>query len=171
MTNNTDIPVFNIPRLRYDLYLLAAMLTADAHLADKEHISVLSAEHFYGEAVRLLILTATFVRQILDIGDESGVAEMPVGKYYNDFPHNKQGKNLSFRMACNRIIHAKGIWLHDTRDLSTDKFQGVAVHTGTIIIDSDVREHRRALLDGDAYIRSCIMLCNDRPVEVDRADS
>ena len=163
--NGTD-PIFSIPLLRRDLYLLAALLEADARLTEKGHVASVVDEHYEGEAMHLLISIALFVRQMLDIeGPEYRVAGQTVGRHYEDYPDTGKEEAVPLRMACNKIIHARRIWLYNTGDRLATGAPARTTYDGTIVIRSYSRHDRKVrphtYLSGDGYIQSCIMLCDE----------
>lgn len=162
--NGTD-PIFSIPLLRRDLYLLAALLEADARLSEKGHVASVAYEHYEGEAMHLLISIAVLVRQMLDIdGPGCKAARRTVGRHYEDYPDTRKEESVSLRMACNKIIHARAIWLYDT-GMQTAGTDARKTYDGTIVIRSHSRHDRQmrphTYLSGDGYIQSCIMLCDE----------
>ena len=134
-------------------------------LSKKEHISSVVDEHYVGEAMHLLISTALFVRQMLDIeGTEYRVAGRTVGRHYEGYPDIRKKESVPLRMACNKIIHARDIWLYDT-GMQMAGTDARTTYDGTIVIRSDGRHNRQVrphtFLSGDGYIQSCIMLCDE----------
>lgn len=103
MANDTDVPLIDVAGLRRDLYRLVVLLLADESVAEVDAFRDLADAHHEAEVNRLLIWVAIAVRQLLDINDAT--AKQACGQLWPDL-RNATSKDLTFREACNKIIHA-----------------------------------------------------------------
>lgn len=104
MTDDTDAaPLIDVAGLRRDLYRLIALLLADESVAEVDAFRELSDVHHEAEVNRLLIWVAIAVRQLLDLDDTT--ARQSCGQLWPD-SLREASQDLTFREACNKIIHA-----------------------------------------------------------------
>ena len=104
MPDETDAtPLIDVAALRRDLYSLVVLLLADESVAEVDAFRDLADAHHEAEVNRLLIWVAIAVRQLLDI-DGAGAGQA-CGRLWTDVRNQTSG-DLTFRDACNKIIHA-----------------------------------------------------------------
>ncbi len=102
-------PIVNMLMLRRDVYLLASLLLADKKMASSiRKTSDWTQDLYENEVNRLMLLVATVARGLLDLSEESHIENQSCGEYWPEFPKKKE-KPLTFRRACNSVIHAKEI--------------------------------------------------------------
>lgn len=161
-----EFPIINIPSYRRDLYQLLTLLLADEKVAMNANFKNLSESNHDNEVNRLLIWIAIATRQLLDIKNHAIGAQI-CGKFCNNFPHTGYD-NLTFRTACNAIIHAVEILSYDP-----DDEEGIPEGTwkadyykGTITVRGRRRargrqQATRALLDCEKFVEYCIFLSEE----------
>lgn len=104
MPDDTDAaPLIDVADLRRDLYRLIVLLLADESVAEIDAFRELADVHHEAEVNRLLIWIAIAVRQLLDI--DGTTAAQTCGQLWPDL-RNLTSEELTFREACNKIIHA-----------------------------------------------------------------
>ena len=103
----TDTPIIDMLTLRRDVYLLASLLLADKKMASIRNVSDWSRDLYENEVNRFMLLVAAVSRGLLDLSDKSDVENHSCGEYWPEFRKNKE--SLTFRQACNSVIHAKEI--------------------------------------------------------------
>ncbi len=103
-----DQPIIDMPTLRRDVYLLASLLLADKKIASMRKVSDWSRDLYENEVNRFMLLVAAVARGLLDLSDESDVENHSCGEYWPKFRKGKR-ESLTFRQACNSVIHAKEI--------------------------------------------------------------
>ena len=104
MAGDTDTtPLIDVAALRGDLYRLVALLLADESVAEVKAFRDLANAHHEAEVNRLLIWVAIAVRQLLDI--DGTTARQVCGQLWPDL-RREASQDLTFRDACNKIIHA-----------------------------------------------------------------
>ena len=104
MADDTDAaPLIDVEGLRRDLYRLIALLLADERVDDVDAFRELADVHHETEVNRLLIWVAIAVRQLLDLDDTT--ARQACGQLWPDL-RRAASQDLTFRDACNKIIHA-----------------------------------------------------------------
>ena len=105
MPADTDAtPLIQIGALRSDLYRLVVLLLADESVADVDAFQDLADAHHEAEVNRLLIWVAIAVRQLLDI--DGARAGQTCGRWWPDLRDRTTEQELTFREACNKVIHA-----------------------------------------------------------------
>ena len=108
---------FDEGAFKLDLYRLLACFYASrgfARLRDSEHHDIASAGELGGafeeaEITRLLVSIAARVRVIQDRERDyfKQVKKTDCGRLVRDVKHPRKSEQLSWREACNKIIHAK----------------------------------------------------------------
>ena len=106
-------PLIDVAALRRDLYRLVVLLLADESVAEVDAFRDLADAHHEAEVNRLLIWVAIAVRQLLDI--DGTTARRTCGRLWPDL-RDEASKDLTFRDACNKIIHAVEITPYDLGD-------------------------------------------------------
>lgn len=134
-----DDPVVDIHTLRRDLYLLASLLLADKQMAEMKVLDTWTFSHYETEVNRLTIWLAAAMRGLLDLQRpqyEAPGAES-CGEYWGDFPSGKT-RALTFRQACNSMIHAKQIYPYQFSKEELDTRAGAAKRNGRKTYDGIV---------------------------------
>lgn len=166
-----EAPIINISAYHRDLYQLLTLLLADEKVAMNANFKNLSESNHDNEVNRLLIWIAIATRQLLDIKTHS-IGLQICGQFCKDFP-NTDYEGLTFRQACNAIIHAVEILSYDPDDEESTK-EGVwkaDYYKGTIIIRGRQGKGRRqrstrALLNCEEFVEYCIFLSEEFTEEV-----
>ena len=174
MAKNRDkdeTPIINISAYHRDLYQLLTLLLADKKIAMNANFKNLSEGNHDNAVNRLLIWIAIATRQLLDI--KTHITGVQVcGQFWKDFP-NTGSEGLTFRQACNAIIHAVEILSYDPDDEESTK-EGAwkaDYYKGTIIIRGKQGTGRRqkstrALLNCEKFAEYCILLSEEFTEEV-----
>lgn len=112
MTNTAALTPVNLEIYQLNIYRLLTLLLADKTLAKSKQFYSLGERFTEGEVNQLLILTASQSRQLLDNMnvDNKHFGNEICGQYWRD---EEQDKPLSFRNACNQIIHAQEVLLYN----------------------------------------------------------
>jgi len=100
-------PIVDMPTLRRDLYLVMGLLLADRQIAKVPEMTDWTQTFYDNEVRRLMLWVATAMRNLLD-HKEGAFNKERCGEYWSDFP-NREEEPLTFRRACNSVIHAKEI--------------------------------------------------------------
>ncbi|MDD9816120.1 MAG: hypothetical protein OXU31_09180 [Gammaproteobacteria bacterium] len=105
-----DKSVVDTPTLRRDLYLVMGLLLADREIAKLPKMTDWTQTFYDNEVRRLMLWVATAMRSLLDGLEHRKEAfnKMRCGEYWSDFPGGAK-EPLTFRRACNSVIHAKEI--------------------------------------------------------------
>ena len=105
-----DSPIINILTLRRDLYLVLSLLLADKNVAEVPGVVFWTKTFHEDEVRRLMLWIATAMRGLLDLLDreKDDFSDRYCGEYRTDL-ESGTGTALTFRQACNSIIHAKEI--------------------------------------------------------------
>ena len=169
--NHDETPIINISAYHRDLYQLLALLLADEKVAMNANFKNLSESNHDNEVNRLLIWIAIATRQLLDIKTRS-IGVQVCGQFCKDFP-NTGYTDLTFRQACNAIIHAVEILSYDPDDeeTTTEGAWKADYYKGTIIIRGKQGAGRRqkstrALLNCEKFAEYCIFLSEEFTEEV-----
>ena len=111
--NDTDSPIVDMLTVRRDLYLVMSLLLADERVAKVHNVVVWTRDFHENEVSRLMLWIATATRGLLDLLEErkDTFSKQHCGEYWADFPKSRECP-LTFRQACNSIIHAKEILPH-----------------------------------------------------------
>jgi len=104
---DANLPIVDTPTLRRDLYLVMGLLLADRAIADAPGMTRWTQTFYDSEVRRLMLWVATAMRNLLD-HQEGALSRARCGEYWADFPSRKN-EPLTFRRACNAVIHAKEI--------------------------------------------------------------
>ena len=107
---DTDNPIVDMLTLRKDLYLVMSLLLADKEVAKVQNVVVWTKVFHENEVRRLMLWVATAVRGLLDLLEEKkdSFSKQNCGEYWADFSKSSEYP-LTFRQACNSVIHAKEI--------------------------------------------------------------
>ncbi len=166
-----ETPIINISAYHRDLYQLLTLLLADEKVAMNANFKNLSESNHDNEVNRLLIWIAIATRQLLDIKTHS-IGVRVCGSFCKDFPDTDY-EGLTFRQACNSIIHAVEILSYDPDDEESTK-EGVwkaDYYKGTIVIRGKQGTRRkqrstRALLNCETFAEYCILLSEEFTEEI-----
>jgi len=102
-----DKSIVDTTTLRRDLYLVMGLLLADREIAKLPKMTDWTQIFYDNEVRRLMLWVATAMRSLLD-HKEGAFNKKHCGEYWPDFP-NRAKEPLTFRRACNSVIHAKEI--------------------------------------------------------------
>jgi len=102
-----NLPVVDMPTLRRDLYLVLGLLLADRAIADVPGMTRWTQTFYDSEVRRLMLWVATALRNLLDHRPRT-LSRARCGEYWPDLPSRKS-EPLTFRRACNAVIHAREI--------------------------------------------------------------
>jgi len=104
---DANLPIVDVPTLRRDLYLVLGLLLADRAIADAPGMTAWTQTFYDTEVRRLMLWVATALRNLLD-HQPGAFNRARCGEYWPDFPNRKK-EALTFRRACNAVIHAREI--------------------------------------------------------------
>lgn len=158
MSEETDAPLIDVAGLRRDLYRLVVLLLADESVAEVGAFRDLADAHHEVEVNRLLIWVAIAVRQLLDL--DSARAGQSCGQLWPDLRRDAS-RDLTFRDACNKIIHAVEITPYDLGD-DPGTIPERARYDGKITIRGR-REGKitRAVVDFRRFAEYCTVLSSE----------
>lgn len=159
--SDTDNPIVDMLTLRKDLYLVMSLLLADKEVAKVQNVVVWTQVFHENEARRLMLWLATAVRGLLDLLEErkDTFSEQNCGEYWADFPKSSE-EPLTFRQACNSVIHAKEILPYRAPKRDSNK-KVKRVYTDRITVRSTHRRKTtRALIDIIKFVRIADTLIN-----------
>lgn len=167
-----DKPIVDIPTLRRDLYLVVSLLLADREIAKKVPKMTDWTQTFYDNEVRRLMLwVATAMRSLLDgLGHKKeSLNKRRCGEYWSDFPGGTS-EPLTFRQACNSVIHAKEILPYKLpRQDSKTKVE--RVYTNRITARSTHKgKNTRAHLDIIKFVQIANIVINSLQEDTDHAN-
>ena len=105
-----DSPIINMLTLRRDLYFVLSLLLADKNVAEVPGVVVWTKSFHEDEVRRLMLWIATAMRGLLDLLDreKDDFSNRYCGEYRTDLESGTETA-LTFRQACNSVIHAKEI--------------------------------------------------------------
>jgi len=108
---DSDKPIIDMPALRRDLYFVMSLLLADREVDKVKGVVEWTQDIHENEVRKLLLWIAMALRNLLDSQRRRHIEKMPCGEYWPDFSKvSTEGRQqLTFRQACNSIIHAKTI--------------------------------------------------------------
>ena len=107
--DDTDRPVLETATLRRDLYVLLSLLLADEKIADLQRITEWATGYYENEVNRLSVWAAVALRGLLDLAHTAErIARLRCGEYWAYHKSPRQTA-LTFRQACNSLIHAREI--------------------------------------------------------------
>ena len=150
-------PLIDIPALRRDVYYLVALLFSDESVAKVDALRDLADAHYEAEVNRLLIWVAIAVRQLLDINGD--LSRRTCGRLRPDL-RDPASEDLTFRDACNKIVHAVEIIPYDLGDNETT-IPDRASYNGTITIRGRGRRKgvsTHAVVDFGLFAEYCTLL-------------
>lgn len=109
-----DTPIVDLPTLRRDLYFVMSLLLADKEIVKVEKVTVWTRAFHETEVRRLMLWIATAIRGLLDLlaKGNNDINERNCGEYWTDFHPSRKETVLTFRQACNSVIHAKEMLLY-----------------------------------------------------------
>lgn len=110
--SDTDSPIVDMLTVRRDLYLVMSLLLADKEVAKVHNVVVWTRAFHENEVRRLMLWVATAMRGLLDLlkKEKDTFSKQNCGEYWTAFPiDDEKPPALTFRQACNSIIHAKEI--------------------------------------------------------------
>ena len=145
--NDTDNPIVDLLTVRRDLYLVMSLLLADERVAKVHNVVAWTRDFYENEVRRLTLWVATAARGLLDLQEKrkDTFSKQYCGEYWADFENSKKTA-LTFRQACNSVIHAKEILPY--RDPKPDNKKARQVYTDRMTIRSTNRGRTsRAQLD------------------------
>ena len=151
--------LIDVAALRGDVYRLAVLLFAERSVIEVDALRILSDDHHDSEVNRLLIWIAIATRQLLDIDD--GAADERCGRICWDFPDG-EWKDLSFRGACNAVIHAVEIIPYDPDEVEEGARR--ACYDGRITIRGRGRGKgvdTRIVMEFQKFAECCIRVSGD----------
>lgn len=102
-----NLPIVDTPTLRKDLYLVMSLLLADREIANAPGMTRWTQVFYDSEVRRLMLWVATAMRNLLD-HKKGAFNRARCGEYWADISSRKK-EPLTFRRACNAVIHAKEI--------------------------------------------------------------
>ena len=164
-------PIVDMPTLRRDLYLVMGLLLADRAIADAPGMTRWTQAFYDNEVRRLMLWVATAMRNLLD-HKQGALNRARCGEYWSDLPSRKN-EPLTFRRACNAVIHAREIlpyeapWLlHEDTEANIKR-----VYTDRMTIRSVNRgRNTRAHLDIIRFVEIANAVIDSFPEESDHAD-
>ena len=153
-----DKPIVEMITIRRDLYFVMSLLLADKAVIKTPGMVAWTQDFHDGEVRRLMLWVATAMRGVLDLSPaENDFSARNCGEYWANFPKEKKGE-LSFRQACNSVIHAKEITLYLDPVTKTK----TSVRQGYVDRITIRGEHRncttRAELDIIAFVKTATAL-------------
>jgi len=121
--DDSDKPIIDMLTLRRDLYFVMSLLLADKEVGKVKGVVDWTQDIYENEVRRLLLWIAAAVRGLLDLQGGSHIEKMPCGEYWPDFSEvSIEGRQqLTFRQACNSIIHAKTILNYKVQEQELDE--------------------------------------------------
>ncbi|MDD9874975.1 MAG: hypothetical protein OXU22_05490 [Gammaproteobacteria bacterium] len=161
-------PIIDVPTLRRDLYLVLGLLLADRAIADAPNMTEWTQVFYDNEVRRLMLWVATAMRHFL--GHQAGAFNRArCGEYWADFPNRKR-EPLTFRRACNAVIHAREI-LPYKAPWHAPKPSAKRVYTDRMTIRSVNRSRNTcAHLDIIRFVEIANAVIDSFPEEPDHAD-
>ena len=114
------VPLVDISGLRHDIHRLLVLLFADEKLAQVDAFDDLSNDYHEREVNRLLIWISIASRQLLDI--DAGREGQTCGRICPHYPDG-DWQDLTFRRACDTIIHAVEIIPYEVSETQEDQGQ------------------------------------------------
>lgn len=105
-----DKPIIDVSTLRRDLYLVMGLLLADGKINEVPNMTDWTQVFYENEVGRLMLWVATATRSLLDgmEHNKESFNKKRCGEYWTDFPRGAK-EPLTFRRACNSVIHAEEI--------------------------------------------------------------
>lgn len=109
-----DNPIVDLPTLRRDLYFVTSLLLADKEVDKVENVIVWTRDFHETEVRRLMLWVTIASRGLLDLltKENNDISERSCGEYWADFQSDGRDTALTFRQACNSVIHAKEMLLY-----------------------------------------------------------
>ena len=134
--NDPDNPIVDMLTVRRDLYLVMSLLLADERVDEVQNVVVWTRVFHENEVRRLMLWVATAMRGLLDLLDreKNTFSKQNCGEYWATFPKDSEKPlALTFRQACNSVIHAKEILPYRTPE--RDSIENVnRVYTNRITV-------------------------------------
>ena len=151
-----DNPIVDLPTLRRDLYFVMSLLLADKEIDKVENVIVWTRVFHETEVRRLMLWVAIAIRGLLDLllKRNNDIGEQNCGEYWTDYHPSHKETALTFRQACNSVIHAKEMLLYRVPERESDKMER-RVYSDRITIRGDHRgKTTRAQLDIIRFVLS-----------------
>jgi len=165
---DANLPIVDVPTLRRDLYLVLGLLLADRAIADAPGMTAWTQTFYDTEVRRLMLWVATALRNLLD-HQPGALNRARCGEYWPDFPNRKK-EALTFRRACNAVIHAREILPYEAPWWDPDvNIKRVYVDRMTIRSINRGRS-TRAHLDIMRFVEIANAVIDSLPEEPDHAD-
>jgi len=168
---DANLPIVDTPTLRRDLYLVLGLLLADCAIADAPGMTRWTQVFYDSEVRRLMLWVATAMRNLLD-HQGGALSRACCGEYWANLPSRKK-EMLTFRRACNAVIHAREIlpfeapWSPDEDAEANIK----RVYTDRLTIRSVNRgRNTRAHLDIIKFVEIADAVINALQEDSDHAD-
>jgi len=170
-----DKPIIDMSTLRRDLYLVMGLLLADREITKVPDMTDWTQTFYENEVGRLMLWVATAMRGLLDGMEhkKESFNKKRCGEYWPDFPRGAK-EPLTFRRACNSVIHAEEILPYKSprkdpsRKLKTNVKQ---VYIDRITVRSANRgKNTRAHLDIIKFVQIANAVINSSQEESDHAD-
>jgi len=162
-------PIVDVPTLRRDLYLVMGLLLADRAIADAPGMTRWTQAFYDNEVRRLMLWVATAMRNLLD-HKQGAFNRARCGEYWSDFP-NRAKEPLTFRRACNSVIHAKEILPYEAPWHRAPKPSAKRVYIDRMTIRSVNRgRNTRAHLDIIKFVEIANAVIDSLPEDSDHAD-
>ena len=154
--NDTDNPIVDMLTVRRDLYLVMSLLLADERVGKVHNVVVWTRAFHENEVRRLMLWVATAMRGLLGLLDKEKdtFSKQNCGEYWAAFPKDSEKPlALTFRQACNTVIHAKEILPY--RAPEHDSIKNInRVYTNRITVRGTNRgKTTRAQLDIIEFVR------------------
>ena len=151
--SDTDSPIVDILTVRRDLYLVMSLLLADKEVGKVPNVTFWTQTFHENEVRRLLLWVATAMRGLVDLLEErkDTFSKQNCGEYWADFPKSSEHL-LTFRQACNSVIHAKEILPYRASKLDNKKVKQVYIDRITVR-DTNKGKTTRAQLDIIKFVR------------------
>lgn len=167
---DVDDPIVDMPTVSRDLYFVMSLLLADEAIA-KIPNAVTWTKSFHGNEVRRLLLwIAVSMRSLLDLLDpentSTDVANQNCGEYWRNFPGKQlpgEQLSLTFRQACNSIIHAQEILLYKIPETEqvTEEITPLQVYIDRLTVRGHYQDKKtRAQLDIILFVQIANQLIN-----------
>lgn len=166
---DANLPIVDMPTLRRDLYLVMGLLLADRAIADAPGMTRWTQVFYDNEVRRLMLWVATAMHNLLD-HQEGALSRARCGEYWADFPNRKK-EPLTFRRACNAVIHAREILPYEAPWHRAPKPSAKRVYTDRLTIRSINRgRNTRAHLDIIKFVEIANAVIDSFPEDSDHAD-
>lgn len=168
-----DKPLIDMSTLRRDLYLVMGLLLADKAITEVPDMTDWTQIFYENEVGRLMLWVATAMRGLLDgmEHNKESFNKKRCGEYWPDFPRGAK-EPLTFRRACNSVIHAEEILPYKSpQKESKSKTNVKQVYIDRITVRSVNRgKNTRAQLDIIKFVQIANAIINSSREETTHAD-